>query len=388
MKTGFFGYLPSGGAVRVAGHQLYHLRKQFDWTVYLPEGGAPLLPEAGVSGRQYSFPHGKRLKGVLRLAAPFLLWRKALSYRRLSRSIAEDILRDGCVSVLAHSSLIISSPPLLSYLECDSVYYCHEYPRYIYEQGIHKTGSALSDLLIAPLLAWERKVDRQSALDAGIIATNSSFMAKKLRSVYGREVTVVNPGVDTEVFTPSDDSREGFVLTVGALSEFKRHDLAVKALALIAENIRPKMVTVADRGNQRYADYLEALAGKLRVSLRIMRGISDERLISLYRKAAVVVCPQRNEPYGLVPLEAMACGTPVVAVDQGGFRENVMDGTNGLLVPPDPMRIAEAVESVVSDPKYAYDLGSNGREYVVSNRSSLLEAERIAILLKETAEIK
>lgn len=386
MKAGFFNFLPSGGGVRVAGHQLFHLRKRFDWQLYLPEGGAPLLPDAGLTARKYPFSSGRPIRGALRLAAPLLLWRKALCYRKLSRLIAEDALKDGCAVFLAHSSLIISSPPVLSYLSCPTVYHCHEYPRYIYEKGIHKTGSALTDLLIAPLLSWERRVDRKAALDAGILVTNSNFIAGRIRDAYGRDVTVVHPGVDTDIFTPAECSRENFVLTVGALSEFKRHDLVIEALAGIPAEIRPEMITVADRGSAKYSRYLESLAGRLDVSLSIKREITDAELISLYRRASVVVCPQRNEPYGLVPLEAMACCAPVVAVDQGGFRENVQHGVNGILVPPETVAVTEAVRSLMSDTELSLELGANGREFVVSSRSSRVESEKIAVLLNEIAE--
>ncbi len=385
MKTAFYSFLPSGGAARVAGHQLYHLRNRFKWRAYLPEGGVPLLPESGVSVASYSFPAGQPLRGIARIAAPLLLWKKALAYRNLCGRIAGDVTADGAEVLLAHSSLIITSPPILSFPGPPSVYYCHEYPRYIYEKGLHKTGSAITDLLIAPLLAWEKKVDRKAAQSANILATNSEFMAKKLRRVYRRKVVVVHPGVNTNVFTPCREVRGKFVLTVGALSEFKRHHMVVEALSLIPEKHRPPMVTAADRGDEGYARYLSSMASKLGVSLSVEKQVPDNRLLELYRGALAVVCPQRNEPYGMVPLEAMACGTPVVAVNQGGFRENVIDGENGLLVPADAESIAEAIKYFFSNPRHASDMGATGREFVLSHRSSRVEAEAVAELIEEAS---
>ncbi|MCD4708685.1 MAG: glycosyltransferase family 4 protein [Candidatus Sabulitectum sp.] len=386
MKTALFSFLPSGGAVRVAGQQLYNLRNRFNWSLYLPEGGVPLLPESGAPVISYPFPAGKRLRRAARLAAPLFLWRKATAYSKLCGRIAQDIVSNGAEVLLAHTSLIIASPPLLSFKKTPSVYYCHEYPRYIYEKRMYKTGSAVTDLLIAPLLAREKRLDRQAAQAASILVTNSLFMAQKLEEVYLRKAVVVSPGVNTDFFTPVRENKENFVLTVGALSEFKRHHLVVKALSTIPESQRPAMVTVADRGEEGYAGNLSSMASRLGVNLTIEQGISDSRLLELYRSAVVVACPQRNEPYGLVPLEAMACGAAVVAVNQGGFRENVTHGVNGLLVDPDITSMAEAIQHLCSKPDDSFAMGTAGREFVVSQRSSRVEAEAIAKLMEEATK--
>ncbi|MEN8207690.1 MAG: glycosyltransferase family 4 protein [Candidatus Fermentibacteria bacterium] len=385
MKTAFFCYLPTGGAIRVAGKQLYLLRNRFNWRAYLPEGGASIFPESSVPVTSYPFPAGQPLRGAARIAAPLLLWKKLFAYRNLCKRISADAVDDGAEILLAYSSLIITSPPLLSFPGPPSVYYCNEFPRYIYEKGFYKTGSATTDLLIAPLLAWEKRVDRQAAQSANILVANSRYMAEKLIPVYRRNATVVHPGVDTDIFTPGQETRENFVLTVGALSKFKRHHLVVEALALIPQKHRPAMVTVADRGEDGYASYLTALARKLGVELSLEKRIPDTRLLKLYRDALVVVCPQRNEPYGLVPLEAMACRTPVVAVNQGGFAENVIDGDNGLLVPVDAGAIADSIQYICDNPQRASTMGAAGREFVIQHRSCEVEAEIIAGLMEKAS---
>ncbi|MBD3369110.1 glycosyltransferase [Candidatus Fermentibacteria bacterium] len=384
MKAAFYSYLPTGGAVRVAGHQLYHLRKRFQWRAHLPEGGAPLLPESGVPVHRYAFPHGRRLRGLRRLFAPVLLWRKALAYDRLCGRIAAQIDADGAEVLLVHPSMIQSSPPLLYMTNVPSVFYCEEYPRYIYEPGMRKTGHLLTELLILPLLRREKRLDRLAARKATVLVANSRYMAGRLQEVYDREAVAVLPGVDADVFTPGG-GKEGYVLTVGALSHYKRHHLVVEALGMIPDGDRPPMVTVGDRGSPGYRESLRALASRLDVDLTILQGIPDERLIDLYRNAFVVACPQRNEPYGLVPLEAMACGTPAVAVDQGGFRENVLHGENGLLVPVSSRAMADAFAHLRQNPGMIEEMGRKGREFVVSSRSSRVEADTVARLMEEAA---
>ena len=385
MKTAFFCYLPTGGAIRVAGKQLYLLRNRFRWRAYLPEGGAPLFPESGVPVTSYSFQAGQPLRGAARIAAPLLLWKKLFAYRNLCRRIGADAAEDGAEVLLAYSSLIITSPPLLSFPGLPSVYYCNEFPRYVYEKGFYKTGSATTDLLIAPLLAWEKRVDRQAAQSANILIANSHYMAEKLMPAYRRKAIVVHPGVDTGVFSPGQGRRGNFVLTVGALSKFKRHHLVVEALARIPVKHRPSMVTVADRGEDGYTSYLSTLARELGVELSLEKEIPDSRLLELYRNALVVACPQHNEPYGLVPLEAMACGTPVVAVNQGGFVENVIDGENGMLVPVDAGAIAESIRFFGDNPRRASTMGAAGREFVLQHRSCAVEAEILAGLMEKAS---
>lgn len=388
MKTAFFSYLPTGGAVRVAGQQLYNLRNRFDWHAYLPQGGTQLLPESGIPVTTYDFPAGKRLKGVARLAAPVLLWRKALAYKALSRRIARDIANSRARSLLVHPSLIVPAPPLLLFPGPPSVFFCHEYPRYIYEKGMYKTGSALTELLIAPLIAWEKRLDKQAAQAATILLANSAFTGEKLRQVYSREVVVVLPGVDTDFFTTGNGDKGNFVLTVGALSEFKRHHLVVEALSMIPEMKRPAMITVADRGEEGYSEYLASMASRLGVDLTIERGISDTRLRELYRRAIIVACPQRNEPYGLVPLEAMACGTLVVAVDQGGFRENITNGETGFLVEPHAGAMADVLKRFSGNHHDSSAMETAGREFVLSSRSIHGETDKVAALLEKAAVIR
>jgi len=388
LRAGFFHNLPSGGAVRVAGQQLWNLRGRFDWKLTWPEGSAPLQPPSGLPAVEIPFPGHARLVGLRRLLAPILLPRKLGRFERVC-SAADRVLRDfGAQVVLVHTSMVLAAPPILYRTRIPTVYFCHEYPRHIYERGITKTRSRSTDLLLVPLKAREKALDRRGTLAADILVANSEFMARRLETVYGREPVVVRPGTDTSFFTPPDDGRpdgSGPVLTVGALQEFKGHHLVVEALGGLDPERRPPMVVIADRGQEGYRSFLLASAARCGVALEIREGISDDALREAYRSAAVVVCPQRNEPYGMVPLEAMACGCPVIAVDQGGFPENVRDGATGLLVGRDPASIARGVARVLGDRELARRLARAGTEFVRRERSAAGEAERIAGLMEQAA---
>jgi len=196
----------------------------------------------------------------------------------------------------------------------------------------------------------------------------------------------VNPGVNTELFKPDAGVLTGnTVLSVGALSEFKGHDLAIKAVGMIPSPERPDLVIVGDRGSQAYGASLSAMAESAGVSARVVKGISDLELVDLYRSSRAVICAQRNEPYGLVPLESMACGTPVVAVDQGGFPGNIRDGVTGFLVPRKAENIAESLAKLLDDRALADSMGIEGRRFIELERSSTGESEQMLNIIRSTA---
>ena len=104
---------------------------------------------------------------------------------------------------------------------------------------------------------------------------------------------------------------------------------------------------VGNSCDQKEKEYLTHLALKKGVDLEIKIFITDDELITLYNKAKVFVYASYLEPFGLGVLEAMACGTPVVAVKEGGVREIVIDGMTGILVDRDEKLFADAVESLL-----------------------------------------
>lgn len=138
---------------------------------------------------------------------------------------------------------------------------------------------------------------------------------------YGLNSFVCYLGVDTETFKPLNCIKENYVLSVGACDPAKGHDFIIRSLGLIDQKIRPKLIIVCDRGDNFWINYLKLLALRLNVDLEIKSRITDDELVLLYNKAKLVVYAPYLEPFGLVPLEAMTCGVPIVAVKEGGIRE-------------------------------------------------------------------
>ena len=209
--------------------------------------------------------------------------------------------------------------------------------------------------------------------------------AADLVTLYGadpRAVRVVAPGVDTEVFTPGDRARAKaelgltdrvVVLFVGRLQPLKQPEAAVQALADLADRnpeLRDRLSLVvvggpSGRGGVQ-PEALAKLAADLGISsaLRLEGTVPHDEMPRYFRAADVTVIPSRSESFGLVAIEASACGTPVIASDVGGLRVAVRDGVTGLLVPSfDPAAYADALARVLTDPVVAGAMGTAGSQF-------------------------
>ena len=206
-----------------------------------------------------------------------------------------------------------------------------------------------------------------------IVATCSDELFELVRlGADRRRVSVVPCGVDVAHFAPEGEgeSRPGGngrarVLAVARLVERKGVGDVVEALAYV-----PEAELVIAGGPDRAALDADPEVGRLRV-LADAHGVADRvdfrgrvgraDLPALFRSADVAVCVPWYEPFGIVPLEAMACGIPVVAASVGGLIDTVTDGVTGLHVPPrDPARVADAVGTLLADPERRRELGAAG----------------------------
>ena len=220
--------------------------------------------------------------------------------------------------------------------------YCLTPMRYAWDQfdayfGAERLGKIRSGLMrsiMAPLARWDARtsgrVDRYVAI--------SRHVARRIGRYYNRQAVVVYPPVDTTFYHPDDTARERWALMVTALVPYKRVDLAIEACQRAGVPLR-----IAGVGPERAK--LERLAG---VNVEFLGVRSDEELRSLYRRAGVLLLPG-EEDFGIVPVEAQACGRPVVALGRGGALETVVDGLTGVLVPePTADAFAEGLTRALS----------------------------------------
>ncbi|MFI9201148.1 glycosyltransferase [Streptomyces sp. NPDC053048] len=224
--------------------------------------------------------------------------------------------------------------------------------------------------------ALERRI---GASCARVLATCSDEVRELGRMGIGPDhCSVVPCGVDTEHFaargrialTPGRRARHR-LLAVGRLVPRKGVDLALRALRAVpdAELVVAGGPPADGLAKDPEAMRLLGLARQLRVADRLvlLGCVPHEDMPALLRSADVVLCTPVYEPFGIVPLEAMACGIPVVATDVGGHRDTVVDGETGLLVPPGlPAPLAEAVRGLLAAPGRLRSYGRAGRERAVT----------------------
>jgi glycosyltransferase involved in cell wall biosynthesis len=181
--------------------------------------------------------------------------------------------------------------------------------------------------------------------------------------------TLVPPGVDTAVFSPaSAELRRGpTVLYVGRMdrsSRWKGVDILLRAMVLLRSQLPDVQLDLVGAGDA--VPEIQSLARSLGIDQAInWRGVLDgEALVEQYRQAGVVVLPSttESESFGMVLIEAMACGCPVVGSDVGGIPYVIRSHIDGLLVPPgEPKALADACLSIFEDPAMAAELGKQGR---------------------------
>jgi phosphatidylinositol alpha-1,6-mannosyltransferase len=207
---------------------------------------------------------------------------------------------------------------------------------------------------------------------------------------------VVSNGTDPERFHPHDASalREELglsdrplLLTVGRLVPRKGVDTVLRALPAVAQALPDVAYVVVGTGPDRAR--LERLTDELGLREHVVfRGrVPHEDLPRYYSTADLFVMPAREDPpdvegFGLVFLEANACGTPVIGARTGGIPDAIQDGDTGLLVPPaDPEALADAIRHVLTQPDLATALGRQGRHYAVNEASWAHAAERMYSVL-------
>jgi D-inositol-3-phosphate glycosyltransferase len=208
---------------------------------------------------------------------------------------------------------------------------------------------------------------------ADLILASTLDEAGSLRSLYGADpdrIEVLPPGVDHRAFSPADrdDARARLghpggrvLLFVGRIQPLKGLDLAVQALAEIDDAVLWAVGGPSGADGPAELERVQKLAGDLGVADRlvILPPRPHHELADYYRAADVCLVPSLTESFGLVALEAAACGTPVVAASVGGLRSIVVDGETGLLVEGrDPLEWATAVALLLDDRDLAASMGA------------------------------
>ncbi|MFQ5525578.1 MAG: glycosyltransferase [Thermoanaerobaculia bacterium] len=216
--------------------------------------------------------------------------------------------------------------------------YCNTPMRYVWDQRKAYFPNERGPLgrLRKRLLDRLQRWDVDTALRVDHFVGNSSFVAERIRRYYDRGARVIHPPVDTEFFEPEQEvGDDGYALVVSALAPYKRIEIAIAACARAGVPLK-----IVGTGPER--SRLDAITNG-RVEFLGWR--SADELRRLYQRASCVLQPG-VEDFGIAPVEALACGTPVVALARGGVLDIVENGRHGVLYEEagDPEALAAAID--------------------------------------------
>ena len=219
--------------------------------------------------------------------------------------------------------------------------YCHTPVRYAYDQfeayfgpqRLGRVGAAVMRPTMAAFAAWDRATSGRS--DRSL--AKSQDVARRIAAHYNRSAAVVHPPVDTVYHTPDPEARRQGALVVSALVPYKRVDVAIRACQLVGMPL-----TIVGQGPEERV--LRAMVG---ADVEFVGAVTDEAVRQYYRSASMVLMPG-EEDFGIVPVEAHACGTPVVALGRGGVMETVIDGETGVLTGEGPDALAAGIRQAAA----------------------------------------
>jgi glycosyltransferase involved in cell wall biosynthesis len=217
------------------------------------------------------------------------------------------------------------------------VCYCHTPMRYIWNMyHDYRDGAGrLTRWMMPPLAHYLRMWDVTSAARVDSFVANSTTVAKRIRRYYGKDSVVIHPPVDTSAFSISAPSElADYYLMAGELVSYKRPDLAVQAF----NDMKLKLVVI---GGGEMLDEIKRIAGP---TVTVMGSQPFEVLKHHYARCRALIFPG-EEDFGMVPVEAMASGRPVVAFGRGGATETVAEGVTGVFF------AEQTVEAIISSIK-------------------------------------
>jgi glycosyltransferase involved in cell wall biosynthesis len=244
--------------------------------------------------------------------------------------------------------------------------YCHSPTRYLWdwsEQYLAEEVPGPLQGMVRSLLPGLRDADLRGAKRVDHWIANSDVVRARIKRYYGRDSEVIHPPVDVDAFTPAAQ-RGDFWVIVSRLSAYKRVDVAVKAF----NEVGMRLIVVGD-GRERSA--LDRVA---RDNVTFAGRVDDETVKQLLGSARGFIYPAEDD-FGIVCVEALASGAPVVALGRGGATEIVRDGVDGALVPePDPQLFAAAVRRIEQAGLDPQDLRRSARRFDVSRFESRIRA--------------
>jgi len=195
---------------------------------------------------------------------------------------------------------------------------------------------------------YNRRLNKKYAGDVGKLACNSALTKERVRRYLGRNAAVIHPPVETSKFHYSKS--RGYWLSVNRLITHKRVEMQARAFAKMPDE---KLIIVGSyeraKHFRKYADYIKKIKPK---NAEILSWVDDKKLIDLYANCKGFIATSHNEDFGMTAVEAMASGKPVIAPNEGGYKETVINNVTGKLIDGiNADKLADAVKEIGKKPE-------------------------------------
>ena len=276
-----------------------------------------------------------------------------LIYKIIHKKIAKDIDSNSYDLVLVHPDKFTQAPFVLRFLKSKTVYYCQEPLRVAYEYSMKLSKDiGIINRIYENFNRYVRKrIDLRNVKSAKFYVASCLHVRERMISAYNVFSDVVYPGVDDYIFKPLLKKKKNQILFVGDRTDLlDGFDLANSAVNFLPKNIKLNLKVISwNKDNS--------------------QRVSEKQLCEIYNESLMTLCANRYETFGLVPLESMACGTPVIATNIGGHRETVINNLTGFLVEPSVKEISNKILNLLTNRKLLEKYSFNSRKHIKKNWS-------------------
>ncbi|MEK7572932.1 MAG: glycosyltransferase family 4 protein [Patescibacteria group bacterium] len=247
--------------------------------------------------------------------------------------------------IFVNPSKYTQSPFLLKFID-KTVYFCQEPLRMVYDNflKIPKEINLIKKIYEKLNRKIRKFIDEQNVKKANIVLTNSLFSKKNIERAYNIGVSLCYLGVDAEKFYPVNIKKDYDLLFIGEKVDIEGYDLLRDTLKLYKKPPVTEFVSRTKNG----------------------LGINEDVLIKKINRSRVVLSLSRNEPFGLIPIEAMSCEVPVIVINEGGLKESVVDDKTGYLIKMDKNELKNKIDFLLNNAELRNKFGRQGRERVLS----------------------
>ncbi len=313
-KVAIISNLPSGGARTVLNSTKEYLSQKYS------------VVELGKSVESY------KVKGII--SYYYYVIQEIISNYKVSKLINRefDIL-------LAYQSWLTKSPIIFPFITIPIVFICHEAPREHYDSQVTSKHTIKEKIVNRIFLYPIKLIDRLNLMVHNnnlTLVTLSKISGDMISKTYNIKPRIIHPGISLKGYGKYSgyNDRYNQVIMVGAINKYKNQLFVLESIAQIPREKRPKVIIVGNGGDAQYIADLRNYARIKSIKIDIRMGIRKSSLIKLYKSSYALMYPPVNEPYGLVVLEAMRAGLPIIAAKGGGYEE-ILNSSNGYVIRKD-----------------------------------------------------